>query len=144
MQQQQQQALAAHGVQLANIPQSHLGPITSTQTSMNWYSGSQPDSTNISSPHHVQMMHEQYPTPPSTHNSHIGTDGTPQHVTNGYPAEHFYLTPSESESPGEWSSSSPHSAQSDWSEGISSPTQPVVNMPSNKTSAKRENASVYI
>ena len=142
--QQHQQQAVAPGVQLANMPAAHLGPITNTQTSINWYSTSQVDGTNISSPsHHVHMMHEQYPTPPSHHSSHVGAEGTPQHVTTGYPPEHHYLTPSP-DSPGQWSSSSPHSAQSDWSEGISSPTQPVGNLPSSKSSVKRDNASVYL
>ncbi|UYV71292.1 N [Cordylochernes scorpioides] len=57
-----------------------------------------------------------FPTPPSQH----GSEGaTPQHYLA---APETYLTPSP-ESPGQWSSSSPHSAQSDWSEGISSPPQ---------------------
>ena len=140
--QHQQQQTVAPGAQLASMPQAHLGPITNTQTSMNWFSG---EVTNIASPsHHVYMIHDQYPTPPSHHSSHIGTDGTPQHMT-GYAPDHPYLTPSP-DSPGQWSSSSPHSAQSDWSENISSPpTQPVGNLSlSNKTSAKRDNASVYI
>ena len=66
-----------------------------------------------------------YPTPPSQH-SHRA-DGTPQH---GHSTEHYgepYLTPSP-DSPGQWSSSSPHSAHSDWSEGISSP-QPLTSRP---------------
>ncbi|KFM62753.1 Neurogenic locus notch-like protein 2, partial [Stegodyphus mimosarum] len=57
-----------------------------------------------------------YPTPPSQH-SHSGGESTPQHYL--HPPE-TYLTPSP-ESPGQWSSSSPHSAQSDWSESIASP-----------------------
>lgn len=61
-----------------------------------------------------------YPTPPSQH-SHGGAEATPQHY---FHAPETYLTPSP-ESPGQWSSSSPHSAQSDWSEGISSPLGPT-------------------
>uniref|UniRef100_T1IJR3 Notch n=1 Tax=Strigamia maritima TaxID=126957 RepID=T1IJR3_STRMM len=62
----------------------------------------------------------QYPTPPSQH-SNLGLESTPQHML---PPEN-YLTPSP-ESPGQWSSSSPHSAHSDWSEGISSPVAPSM------------------
>lgn len=60
-----------------------------------------------------------YPTPPSQHGSE-----TVPHLLQGYLPEHF-LTPSP-DSPGQWSSSSPISAQSDWSEGISSPAQPTI------------------
>lgn len=65
----------------------------------------------------VQPAYYHYPTPPSQHSHGGGPEATPQHYL--HPAE-TYLTPSP-ESPGQWSSSSPHSAQSDWSEGISSP-----------------------
>ncbi len=65
----------------------------------------------------------QYPTPPSQH-SHLGSDSAAGRELSLIP-DH-YLTPSPDSpgcSPGQWSSSSPHSAQSDWSEGISSPPQ---------------------
>lgn len=64
-----------------------------------------------------------YPSPQSQH-SHVSSEPgvTPQHLQQG--SDNHYLTPSPS-SPGQWSSSSPHSAQSDWSEGISSPPMPV-------------------
>ncbi len=143
-QQQPQQAVVAPGVQLANMPAAHLGPITSTQTNINWYNAS-PAAVEASPSHHVHMMHEQYPTPPSHHSQPGAGGGTPQHLgTTNYPPDIHYLTPSP-DSPGQWSSSnSPHSAQSDWSEGISSPTQPVGNLTAaNKTSAKLDN-SVYI
>lgn len=65
----------------------------------------------------VQQAYYHYPTPPSQHSHGSGAEVTPQHYL--HPGE-TYLTPSP-ESPGQWSSSSPHSAQSDWSEGISSP-----------------------
>ncbi|KAL3180341.1 hypothetical protein MRX96_008909 [Rhipicephalus microplus] len=65
----------------------------------------------------VQPAYYHYPTPPSQHSHGSGAEVTPQHYL--HPGE-TYLTPSP-ESPGQWSSSSPHSAQSDWSEGISSP-----------------------
>lgn len=59
----------------------------------------------------------QYLTPPSQHSGGI----TPQHIS--HTCESF-PTPSP-DSPGQWSSSSPHS-NSDWSEGIRSP--PGTNM----------------
>ena len=75
---------------------------------------------------HQQQPHQQqplpstsfyphYPTPPSHHS---GVEATPQHAatTNSHDS---FPTPSP-ESPGQWSSASPHS-QSDWSEGVRSP-----------------------
>lgn len=59
-----------------------------------------------------QQNYYQYLTPPSQHSGGI----TPQHLAHTLDS---YPTPSP-ESPGHWSSSSPHST-SDWSEGISSP-----------------------
>ena len=92
-----------------------------------------------------------YPTPPSQHSQH--TDSTPPPVglinTMGALADPqtAYLTPSP-DSPEQWSSSSPHSANSDWSEGISSPPQSGVapmfnNMPGNYPHRKAD-ASVYL
>lgn len=72
--------------------------------------------------HQMSMVAEQYPTPPSQH-SHYSSESPPQHILATTLPEH-YLTPSP-DSPGQWSSSSPHSATSDWSEGISSPVQPI-------------------
>lgn len=71
---------------------------------------------------------EQYPTPPSHNSQHI-TD-SPPHQHNAFSSfrpDHL-LTPSP-DSPGQWSSSSPHSAQSDWSEGISSPAPAITGVP---------------
>lgn len=65
--------------------------------------------------HMAPLGVDKYPTPPSQH-SQMGGEYTPHHLL---PLEQ-YPTPSP-ESPGQWSSSSPHSAHSDWSEGISSP-----------------------
>lgn len=57
-----------------------------------------------------QYQQAYYLTPPSQH-----SDATPQHLLpDNFP------TPSP-ESPGHWSSSSPHSCNSDWSENITSP-----------------------
>ena len=80
-------------------------------------------STTQMPPHYTAVVNlvDQYPTPPSQH-SHMSSDSPPQHTRNFLP-DHF-PTPSP-DSPGQWSSSSPHSAQSDWSEGISSPVQPI-------------------
>lgn len=65
------------------------------------------------------LTFEQYPTPPSHNSQHI-TDSPPhQHNLSSFRPDHL-LTPSP-DSPGHWSSSSPHSAHSDWSEGITSP-----------------------
>lgn len=58
----------------------------------------------------------QYLTPPSQHS--LGADATPQHLLQVPPDT--FPTPSP-ESPGHWSSSSPQSCQSDWSENITSP-----------------------
>lgn len=61
----------------------------------------------------------QFLTPPSQHScSSSPVDNTPSHQLQV--PEHPFLTPSP-ESPDQWSSSSPHSNISDWSEGISSP-----------------------
>ncbi|XP_078075229.1 LOW QUALITY PROTEIN: uncharacterized protein LOC144497660 [Mustelus asterias] len=59
-----------------------------------------------------------YPTPPSQHSypSPPDTDLPPPRQ-----GRHPFLTPSP-ESPDQWSSSSPHSNRSDWSDGIISPT----------------------
>lgn len=65
------------------------------------------------------MYLEQFPTPPSTHSM-----GSPPQIIHQPVLPDHYLTPSP-DSPGQWSSSSPHSAHSDWSEGISSPDQNV-------------------
>jgi Notch-like protein len=78
----------------------------------------------VSTPMQIQHV-PQYPTPPSQH-SYLGTDATPPQGLNALPEN--ILTPSP-DSPGHWSSSSPHSAQSDWSEGISSPVPPIGQQP---------------
>ncbi|VTJ54253.1 Hypothetical predicted protein [Marmota monax] len=65
------------------------------------------------------MTTTQFLTPPSQHSySSSPVDNTPSHQLQV--PEHPFLTPSP-ESPDQWSSSSPHSNISDWSEGISSP-----------------------
>jgi Notch-like protein len=65
------------------------------------------------------MTTAQFLTPPSQHSySSSPVDNTPNHQLQV--PEHPFLTPSP-ESPDQWSSSSPHSNISDWSEGVSSP-----------------------
>lgn len=60
----------------------------------------------------------QFLTPPSQHSYSGPMDNTPNHQVQV--PDHPFLTPSPG-SPDQWSSSSPHSNLSDWSEGISSP-----------------------
>uniref|UniRef100_A0A4W4H7B4 Neurogenic locus notch homolog protein 1 n=1 Tax=Electrophorus electricus TaxID=8005 RepID=A0A4W4H7B4_ELEEL len=65
------------------------------------------------------MASTQFLTPPSQHSYSAAMDNnTPSHQLQG--PDHPFLTPSPG-SPDQWSSSSPHSNVSDWSEGISSP-----------------------
>lgn len=66
-----------------------------------------------------QSSFYQYLTPPSQHSGGI----TPQHLVQTLDS---YPTPSP-ESPGHWSSSSPHST-SDWSEGVQSPAAANMNV----------------
>ena len=84
-------------------------------------------------PAHRRLHH--YPTPPSQHSGGPAYDGglgatarVPLPIPAGYHHPEQFLTPSP-DSPGQWSSSSPHSGQSDWSEGISSPPQPATYQP---------------
>lgn len=73
-----------------------------------------------------QEYYHYYPTPPSQH-SH---EATPQHYLQQQHPPEYPTPPPQSttppQSPEQWSSSSPHSAQSDWSEGILSPTGPPM------------------
>jgi len=75
-----------------------------------------------------QLLHQpahrlhHYPTPPSQH-SYSSDIGAMSQPLLGFLPEHF-PTPSP-DSPGQWSSCSPQSAKSDWSEGISSPPMSV-------------------
>uniref|UniRef100_A0A7N8Y3W1 Neurogenic locus notch homolog protein 1 n=1 Tax=Mastacembelus armatus TaxID=205130 RepID=A0A7N8Y3W1_9TELE len=64
------------------------------------------------------MPSTQFLTPPSQHSYSGPMDNTPNHQVQV--SDHPFLTPSPG-SPDQWSSSSPHSNMSDWSEGISSP-----------------------
>lgn len=66
-------------------------------------------------------LYNHYPTPPSVSQVSQSDQPTPQHYSTSH--DPSYLTPSP-ESPGQWSSSSPHSAQSDWSDAILSPPHP--------------------
>ena len=69
-------------------------------------------------PQETQIMGNQFLTPPSQHSYSGPMDNTPNHQLQV--PDHPFLTPSPG-SPDQWSSSSPHSNMSDWSEGISSP-----------------------
>lgn len=72
------------------------------------------DTTRLAPP----MSSAQFLTPPSQHSYSNPMDNTPSHQTQI--PDHPFLTPSPG-SPDQWSSCSPHSNLSDWSEGISSP-----------------------
>lgn len=80
-----------------------------------------PQETQVLNPQSLGggMASTQFLTPPSQH-SYSGTidTNTPSHQLQV--PDHPFLTPSPG-SPDQWSSSSPHSNMSDWSEGISSP-----------------------
>jgi len=92
-----------------------------------------------------RLVHHHYPTPPSQHGYPGGAaaafdvqPGAGSRVPLPIPpagCQHpeQFLTPSP-DSPGQWSSSSPHSGHSDWSEGISSPAQAAAypNQPNNQ------------
>uniref|UniRef100_A0AAQ4QQ20 Neurogenic locus notch homolog protein 1 n=1 Tax=Gasterosteus aculeatus aculeatus TaxID=481459 RepID=A0AAQ4QQ20_GASAC len=69
-------------------------------------------------PQETQILGNQFLTPPSQHSYSGPMDNTPNHQLQV--PDHPFLTPSPG-SPDQWSSSSPHSNMSDWSEGISSP-----------------------
>lgn len=69
-------------------------------------------------PQETQILSAQFLTPPSQHSYNGPMDNTPNHQLQV--PDHPFLTPSPG-SPDQWSSSSPHSNMSDWSEGISSP-----------------------
>lgn len=88
------------------------------------------DSTQ-SSPH--SQNYYQYLTPPSQHSGGI----TPQHLSHTLDS---FPTPSP-ESPGHWSSSSPHS-NSDWSEGVNSPPNYMGAASSNQTNKGTD--AIYI
>ncbi|KAI7812466.1 neurogenic locus notch homolog protein 1b [Triplophysa rosa] len=80
-----------------------------------------PQETQLLNPSSLgpSMAGTQFLTPPSQHSYSATMDGnTPNHQLQV--PEHPFLTPSPG-SPDQWSSSSPHSNMSDWSEGISSP-----------------------
>lgn len=82
--------------------------------------------TSLASTLTQPMTTTQFLTPPSQHSYSSPLDNTPSHQLQV--PDHPFLTPSP-ESPDQWSSSSPHSNLSDWSEGISSPP---TSMPSSQ------------
>uniref|UniRef100_A0A673LLV5 Neurogenic locus notch homolog protein 1 n=1 Tax=Sinocyclocheilus rhinocerous TaxID=307959 RepID=A0A673LLV5_9TELE len=80
-----------------------------------------PQETQLLNPSSLgpSMAGTQFLTPPSQHSYLAPMDAnTPSHQLQV--PDHPFLTPSPG-SPDQWSSSSPHSNMSDWSEGISSP-----------------------
>lgn len=103
---------------------------------MNGNMSSHTDSTCVSaqsSPNSQQNFY-QYLTPPSQHSGGI----TPQHLSHTLDS---YPTPSP-ESPGHWSSSSPHS-NSDWSESVHSPPNYMVNN-NNTNQTNKGTDAIYI
>lgn len=81
-----------------------------------------PQETQLLNPSSLgsSMAGTQFLTPPSQHSYTPALDAnTPNHQLQ-VPDHHPFLTPSPG-SPDQWSSSSPNSNMSDWSEGISSP-----------------------
>lgn len=122
-QRQQHQSSNPPGVVNQNFISSELGAPELQQGSGN----SMPIHTII--PQETQLLNPstlnpnmagtQFLTPPSQHSYLAPMDGnTPNHQLQV--PDHPFLTPSPG-SPDQWSSSSPHSNMSDWSEGISSP-----------------------
>lgn len=126
--QQQQQA----SIQLQH---QNSNPNQNLSSSQNFISNEQQQSTGSSVPIHTILPQEtqllnaqtlapgmastQFLTPPSQHSYSGAMDtNTPSHQLQV--PDHPFLTPSPG-SPDQWSSSSPHSNMSDWSEGISSP-----------------------
>lgn len=89
----------------------------------------------MGNPQQYQQSNYQYLTPPSQHSG--GADATPQHLLS---APETFPTPSP-ESPGHWSSSSPHSCTSDWSENITSPNAYVSN---NGHQSNKGSEAIYI
>ena len=132
LQQQQQQQQQQQSIQL----QHQNSNTTNSQSFISGELGSpelQQGTGNSSMPIHTILPQEtqimtstinqsmpstQFLTPPSQHSYSGPMDNTPNHQVQV--PDHPFLTPSPG-SPDQWSSSSPHSNMSDWSEGISSP-----------------------
>ena len=127
-----------HHYHIDNYPFNENNP--SMDTNIPQYTAIYDNQQRVSTP--MQAPHiPQYPTPPSQH-SYIGSDSTPPTATGLHLPDNI-LTPSP-DSPGHWSSSSPHSAHSDWSEGISSPVPPIGHGHVNKGRNQMPNEAVYI
>ena len=114
-----------------------IGQLSNSQNSttangLNSVSSAQSSQASNQSPHSQNFY--QYLTPPSQHSGGV----TPQHLAQTLDS---YPTPSP-ESPGHWSSSSPHS-NSDWSEGINSPSNNTVYITGGHQSNKGSEA-IYI
>ncbi|KAK1892776.1 Neurogenic locus notch like protein 1 [Dissostichus eleginoides] len=140
LQQQQQQMQQMQNLQQLQQQQQQQSiqlqhQNSNTTSSQNFISGElgspelQQGSGNSSLPIHTilpqdtqiisqSMPSTQFLTPPSQHSYSGPMDNTPNHQVQV--PDHPFLTPSPG-SPDQWSSSSPHSNMSDWSEGISSP-----------------------
>uniref|UniRef100_A0AAR2JRL6 Neurogenic locus notch homolog protein 1 n=1 Tax=Pygocentrus nattereri TaxID=42514 RepID=A0AAR2JRL6_PYGNA len=105
-----------HQTSSSTLSQHFLGDLTG----MDLQSGIAPIQTLL--PQETRMAppisSTQFLTPPSQHSYSAPMDNTPSHQPQV--PDHPFLTPSPG-SPDQWSSSSPHSNLSDWSEGISSP-----------------------
>lgn len=95
--------------QVQNLPMGFDFSQAGLELPVSYSSG---QSNNVTPPSLQPQQYQQnyYLTPPSQH-----SDATPQHLMSD-----TFPTPSP-ESPGHWSSSSPHSCNSDWSENITSP-----------------------
>uniref|UniRef100_A0A3Q3GPB0 Neurogenic locus notch homolog protein 1 n=1 Tax=Labrus bergylta TaxID=56723 RepID=A0A3Q3GPB0_9LABR len=124
-QQQQQQQQQSIQLQHQNSNASSQNFISGELSSPELQQGSSNSSMPIHTilPQETQIMSQSMPstqflTPPSQHSYSGPMDNTPNHQVQV--PDHPFLTPSPG-SPDQWSSSSPHSNMSDWSEGISSP-----------------------
>jgi len=131
-QQQQQQPCSAQRLHQQRHDHS-LQPHEPNRVLTSWHAA--PSHAPPPAPSQRRVHH--FPTPPSQHGAATGDPARPAQGDPGpralVPAAGCYrpdqfLTPSP-DSPGQWSSSSPHSGQSDWSEGISSPAAPYPHQP---------------
>jgi len=126
LQQQQQSIQLQHQNSNTTNSQSFIsGELSSPELQQGTGNSSMPVHTIL--PQETQIMPSsinqsmpstQFLTPPSQHSYSGPMDNTPNHQVQV--PDHPFLTPSPG-SPDQWSSSSPHSNMSDWSEGISSP-----------------------
>lgn len=121
-QQQQQQATQGYDVTCGGgAMQSTSQPTSCSSVDATLFSSS------AAVPGSSQMF--QYPTPPSHHSIIDPTSPSQSVPQNALAYPNGYPTPSPDASPGQWSSSSPHSAKSDWSDRArnSSPLRATAN-----------------